>query len=229
MIPILRSACIALLLLASVGGATAQNRAAGGERKGATPGDFDFYVLALSWSPGFCALRDADDRPKEQCAPGKRLGFVVHGLWPQYEEGYPTQCGITTRGPSRAALEIAATIYPEEHLAAHQWRRHGSCSGKAPTEYFTAVKTARDKVAVPARLAAGDATLGMGPRDVERAFIEANPGLRLEALSVTCRSETLQEVRICLTKDLREFRACPEVDRRSCRASRIKVPGVAGD
>jgi len=229
MIPLLRSALLILLFVASLDAAAARDASAGGERKGATPGDFDFYVLALSWSPGFCALRDADDRPKEQCAPGKRLGFVVHGLWPQFEEGYPTQCGITTRGPSRAALEIAAAIYPEEHLAAHQWRRHGSCSGKAPTEYFADVKTARDKVVLPARLGPGSATVAMAPRDLERAFIEANPGLRLESLSVSCRKETLQEVRICMTKDLRGFRDCPEVDRRGCRAPSISIPGVAGN
>ncbi len=198
-----------------------------GERRGATPGDFDFYVLALSWSPGFCAMREDGARAKDQCAPGKGLGFVVHGLWPQNEQGYPTQCGITTRGPSRAALEIAAGVYPEEDLALYQWRRHGSCSGKAPTEYFVDVKAARDRVTVPPAFMPAafqpSASAPITPRDVERRFVEANPGLRIEAVAVSCRREMLQEVRICMSKDLREFRACPEVDRRGCRAPSITV------
>src|ERR1700709_985537 len=32
------------------------------------PGDFDYYVLALSWSPGFCALSGGRDR--QQCDGG---------------------------------------------------------------------------------------------------------------------------------------------------------------
>ncbi len=222
----LRALLFLSLVLASSFPAAAQNR---GERRGATPGDFDFYVLALSWSPGFCALRETGDRAKTQCAPSARNGFVVHGLWPQFEQGYPTQCGITTRGPGRAAMEIAAGLYPEEELMLHQWRRHGSCSGLAPTDYFTTVRAARDRVVIPEAFRPDTAGFEISPRDLERRFIEANPGLRLESLAVSCRRDVLQEVRICLTKDLRDYRACDEVDRRGCRAPRIKVlaPGAS--
>ncbi len=214
------------LLVAVLLPAAAQNR---GERRGATPGDFDFYVLALSWSPGFCALRESGDRAKTQCAPTARNGFVVHGLWPQNEQGYPTQCGITTRGPGRAAMEIAAGLYPEEDLALHQWRRHGSCSGLAPTDYFASVRTARERIVVPDIFTPEKAGFDISPRDLERRFIEANPGLHVESVAVSCRRDVLQEVRICLTKDLRGFRPCDEVDRKGCRAPRIKVlaPGAA--
>jgi ribonuclease T2 len=56
------------------------------------PGNFSFYVLALSWSPSWCETAEAADESR-QCRPGSRHGFVVHGLWPQYERGYPEFCG----------------------------------------------------------------------------------------------------------------------------------------
>jgi ribonuclease T2 len=43
-------------------------------------------------------------------------------------------------------------------------------------------------------------------------------------MSVACRRGVLQEVRICLSKDLRNFRMCQEVDRSGCRTRDITVP-----
>jgi ribonuclease T2 len=206
--------------------ASAQAR---GERKGGTPGEFDFYVLALSWSPGFCAAREEGMREKAQCAAGSGNGFVVHGLWPQNETGYPTDCGPGGRSPSRMARDAAQNVYPEPELATLEWRKHGTCSGKSPTEYFSDVKFARENVVVPPAFIPGSPGIGATaekewtPLDIERAFITANPGLREDMLAVSCRKNLLQEVRICMTKDLRGFRTCPEVDQRGCRASSVKV------
>src|SRR3977135_1905030 len=63
-----------------------------------TPGDFDFYVLSLSWSSGFCET-PAGARARGQCDASVNLGFVVHGLWPQDEHGYPSDCGPAARFP----------------------------------------------------------------------------------------------------------------------------------
>ncbi|MGI9404557.1 MAG: hypothetical protein ACR2OF_08650, partial [Hyphomicrobium sp.] len=48
-------------------------------------GEFDYYALVLSWSPTEC-LTSTRGRSDAQCArrDGKRYGFVLHGLWPQY-------------------------------------------------------------------------------------------------------------------------------------------------
>src|SRR6478752_5799189 len=62
-----------------------------GEKRGGPAGDFDFYVLALSWSPGFCETAGSG-RERDQCKDGAGLGFVVHGLWPQNERGFPSEC-----------------------------------------------------------------------------------------------------------------------------------------
>src|ERR1700742_1117182 len=57
-----------------------------------TPGQFDFYVFSLSWSPSFCESGGGRGNSDEQCNRGRPFAFVVHGLWPQYERGFPENC-----------------------------------------------------------------------------------------------------------------------------------------
>ena len=188
------------------------------------PGGFDFYVLALSWSPGFCTTGGAAKAPA-QCAPGSGLGFVVHGLWPQNEHGYPSDCGPAGRFPSRQALDTVRGLYPDEGLARYEWRKHGTCSGKSPTDYFADVRRARDAVTIPQPFQSPKGEQTWVPIDVARAFAAANPGLRPNAMAVTCRQGTLEEVRICLGRDLRGYVTCPEVSRAACRTRQMTVPG----
>jgi ribonuclease T2 len=192
-------------------------------RGASVPGDFAFYVLSLSWSPGFCATGGAE-KHRSQCETGTGLGFVVHGLWPQYETGFPSDCGPAGRSPSRIALEGAKGVYPDVNLARYEWRKHGTCSGKSPTDYFADVRRARDAVEVPPPFRAASDKQTWTPIDIERAFIAANPKLRPDMMGIACRSGVLEEVRICLSKDLREFHTCPEVSRGSCRTRELRVP-----
>ncbi|MCW6506439.1 ribonuclease T2 [Hyphomicrobiales bacterium BP6-180914] len=186
------------------------------------PGSFDFYVLALSWSPGFCASGGAAKSP-DQCAAGANPGFVVHGLWPQNQHGYPQACNSGARFPSRLALDSAKGVYPDEGLARHEWRQHGTCSGKSPTDYFADVRRARQAIVIPPELTAPDADQTWAPLDIARSFVTANPRLRTDTMAVTCRGNALEEVRICFSKDLRSFVPCPEVARASCRRP-VTVP-----
>lgn len=192
----------------------------GGFRGDAPSRDFDFYVLALSWSPGFC---DGVGGLHDQCEPGKGLGFVVHGLWPQYERGFPSDCR-GPRSPSRLALERAQGVFPSPGLARYEWRKHGTCSGKSPSDYFADVARAREAVAIPSLFVQAARDQTFTPIDIERAFYDANPRLRPGMMAVACRRNVLEEVRICMSKDLREFRACPEVVQRGCRQREISVP-----
>jgi ribonuclease T2 len=190
-----------------------------------TPGNFDFYVLSLSWSSGFCETA-AGARARGQCNAGANLGFVVHGLWPQYEHGYPSDCGPAARFPSRLALQGAQGLYPNEGLARHEWQKHGTCSGKSPTDYFADVRRARDSIVIPAPFVAAKEKQTWTPIDIARAFIAANARLRPGMLGVACANSVLQEVRICFSKDLRDFHACPEVSRQGCRVREISVPPI---
>jgi len=211
-------AVILLLALGFAGGAQAQRNERGG-----APGEFDFYVLALSWSPGFCELDGGRERNREQCGDGANLRFVVHGLWPQNERGFPSDCGPAGRTPSRIAMEQADGLFPSEGLARHQWRKHGTCSGSSPSDYFADTRRAREKIVVPPQLATVERDQNWTAIDLERAFVAANPGLRTDMMSVACRRGVLQEVRICFTKDLRNFQTCQEVDRSGCRTRDITV------
>jgi ribonuclease T2 len=198
-----------------------QTETAGGGGGARAAGDFDFYVLALSWSPGFC---EVDGARRRQCEPGSNLGFVLHGLWPQYESGgFPQDCP-GPRTPSRIALEHAQGVYPDEGLARYEWRKHGTCVGRSPSDYFSDAGRARETVSIPAAFTKPSEPQTYTPIDIERAFLAANPRLRPGMMAVNCRKGLLDGVRICLSKDLREFHACPEVARRTCRAREITVP-----
>jgi ribonuclease T2 len=193
------------------------------ERRGAPAGSFDFYVLALSWSPGWCTV-EGDAKNRNQCETGSGKGFVVHGLWPQYERGFPAFCEPGSRSAPSFSLDRAANVFPERGLAQYQWRKHGTCSGLSPTDYFRAVEAAKSLVKVPAVFDGLKDEMRLAPLEIERAFAGINRGLRPDAMSVQCERSILEEVRIC--RDLKSFIACAEVDRRRCGASEVKIPPV---
>ncbi|MFC6791155.1 ribonuclease T [Methylobacterium komagatae] len=210
-----------LALLASLSAAlpsTAQDYGGFGRR--GSPGDFDFYVLALSWSPTYCEGEGAR-RDEPQCAPGRGLGFVVHGLWPQYSRGYPQNCSAVQRPITQQAMEVAGQVYPSEGLARYEWRKHGTCSGLDPAAYFSAAKQARRAVTIPDTLKTGGQSLA--PIEIARRFVAANDGLRPDMMAVSCARGQLTEVRICFSKDLRGFTACPDLARSNCRAPQITL------
>lgn len=185
---------------------------------------FDFYVLSLSWSPTWCADNDAGGKT-QQCRKGGRYGFIVHGLWPQNERGYPEFC--PTRQSDRVPESLGRTvldIIPSMGLIGHQWRKHGSCSGLTQKDYFAVVSAAFARTRIPGELAAQRGNR-LAPDAVEAAFIAANPGLDRKGIAVTCEDGRLEEVRLCMTPDL-SFRACPEVDRAACRLKSIEQPPI---
>ncbi|MGE5546245.1 MAG: ribonuclease T2 family protein [Solirubrobacterales bacterium] len=183
------------------------------------PGRFDYYVLSLSWSPTWCAT-EGGRRDGEQCGGARHYGFVVHGLWPQYAGGgYPAECGVPAPLPPKL-VEDMLPLMPSRKLIEHEWKRHGSCGGLPPTEYFAETRRARAKVQVPAALAAPERTLTLSVEEIERQFIAANPGLTADAVSVVCRRREVAEVRICLGRDL-GFRPCARDVRDRCGPSAV--------
>lgn len=189
---------------------------------GVAPGKFDFYLMALSWSPGFCDSNPSG-RGRKQCAVGAKLGFVLHGLWPQNERGYPSNCG-GSRAVSKTALEETLGVYPAIGLARYEWRKHGTCTGLGPTAYFAEAARAFHAVTIPEAFKAPTSAQTMTPLAIMRAFSKANPGIRPGMMAIACRKGELQEVRLCLTKDLRAYRACNQVMQRSCHAASIQIP-----
>jgi len=193
------------------------------------PGKFDFYVLALSWSPSFCeasAERAPDRAPDQQCS-GRPFSFVVHGLWPQYERGFPSFCQVPAPRLDRAIVGGMLDLMPSPRLIFHEWDRHGTCSGLSPPAYFETVRKARAVVKIPPDYLALDKPITVTPDDVADAFVKANSGLTRASLAVACDSKRLEEVRICLGKDF-SFRDCAEVTRRACKRDRVAMPAMRG-
>lgn len=215
----LRGLAAALLVLAAVLPAPAQQRG--------VPGEFDFYVLSLSWSPSYCEAA-GDRRGRDlQCSRGRPFAFVVHGLWPQYERGYPVECIAPAPWLPEGLIRSALELMPARGLVIHEWRRHGTCSGVEPAAYFDTVRRARDRISIPEQFRSLRDYTMVSPRGVEAAFLAANPDLEPDMVAVTCDERRLRELRICMSRELR-FRACPEIDRRACRALRIVMPPVRG-
>jgi ribonuclease T2 len=182
---------------------------------------FDYYLLALSWSPSWCAA-EGDARDAEQCDPARDLGFILHGLWPQHEDGWPEFCDPAHADPSRRDTAAMADIMGSGGLAWHQWQKHGRCSGLAARDYFALARRAYAAVARPP-LDPPRATAA----SVELAFLDANPALAPEHLIVTCRDGRIAEVRVCLARGLDPRPCAPDVARDACtRAGALHLPPI---
>ena len=170
-------------------------------------GSFDYYVLSLSYAPNFCAQSGQHD-PGE-CGPGKYFGFVVHGLWPESNEGSgPENCGSSVV-PTDIVSDTVKYI-PTESLIQHEWKTHGTCSGLNVKDYFAAVKKARDAVSIPPYLRAPSLKRDMAPAEILRSFAVSNTSFPMDSFRVACITATrdLQEVRVCLDKNLSPI-SCP--------------------
>jgi ribonuclease T2 len=208
-------------LVALASSATAQDK-----RQNA-PGEFDFYVLSLSWSPSFCEeAAERGGRSQIQCG-GRPYSFVVHGLWPQYENGFPEYCQRPAPRLNRNIVSSMLDLMPAPGLIFNEWDKHGTCSGLSDRNYFEAIRKARAAIKIPAEYLDLSQAKTVAPAEVEEAFIKANPGLSSSAVSVTCNRTRLSEVRICLNKDL-QFRSCEELDRRACRRDQVTMPPIRG-
>ena len=151
----------------------------------------------------------------------------MHGLWPQYERGFPRDCQVPAPRLDRNIMSSMLDVMPAPRLVYHEWDRHGTCSGLSPRGYFDLVRKARETIKIPEAYGALKNPLTVTPDEVEDAFVKANPGLARSGIAVTCDDRRLSEVRICLSKELR-FRECAEIDRRACSRDKLVMPPTRG-
>lgn len=185
-------------------------------------GEFDYYVMALSWSPSWCAAT-GDDRGAPQCEDAADTGWILHGLWPQYEQGYPEYCSTSVRDPSRRQSAAQSDVFGDGGAAWYQWKKHGRCAGLRAEDYFDLARTAFEQVKKPAVLRRVTEPLRLRPQIIEQAFLEANPDLEPDMITLTCRSGRIAEARICLTRDL-EPRYCGRDVVRDCTSTSTFLP-----
>lgn len=189
---------------------------------GERAGDFDYYVLSLSWSPNWCKL-EGDARDSEQC--DRDLGWVVHGLWPQYEDGWPAYCPTTARAPSRQLTAAQADIFGAGGAAWYQWKKHGVCSGLEADAYYDLAREAFASVNKPVVLRKIDRTFAVPASLIEEAFLQANPEWEPDMVTITCRDGHIQEARICLTTDL-DPRPCAPDTRHDCTMQKALIEPI---
>lgn len=195
------------------------------------PGQFDYYALALSWSPTFCdsSTRNQGD-PQCSRSGGRPYAFVLHGLWPQYEKGWPEHCALggDTYVP-RPLINRMLDIMPSPRLVIHEYKKHGTCSGLEMDAYFALSRELYEKVKPPARFDRPAQYFTVSPGDIVKGFVEANPGLKPDHMAVVCNGpgNRLREVRICFSRD-GAFRSCGDNEsaRRLCSANSVSVPPV---
>lgn len=169
--------------------------------EGDRAGEFDYYVLSLSWSPTWCAI-EGDARKSPQCDTSSDHGWILHGLWPQYTRGYPSHCQSAERPPSRAMTAEMADIMGTSGLAWYQWKKHGTCTGLSAPAYYALSREAYGAVNRPDVFRKLTKPVTLPARVVEEAFLKANPGWERDMLTITCRDGRIQEARLCLSKDL---------------------------
>ena len=198
-----------------------------GKRVKNTPGDFDFYVLVLSWSPDYCANSNVDD--PQQCGLGKKLGFVLHGLWPQYNRGYPADCS-TTKLP-KEALQKYPNLYPSSSLYTHEWDKHGTCSGLKPLDYLALSKSLKESITIPAAYRSPAKAFRATLDDLKAAFIDANTTLTEDALAAQCSGSGrfLKELYVCFSREGQPIACSQEIQNdaaKSCGRTDFLVRNV---
>jgi ribonuclease T2 len=222
--------CRAAVAALSVAFVVAVASASAQDQRQNEPGQFDYYVLSLSWSPSFCAAsaeRSAERASQNPQCGARPFSFVVHGLWPQYERGFPEFCQVPAPRLDRDIVSSMLDLMPSPRLIFHEWDRHGTCSGLSARAYFETVRKARAVVKIPPEYLDVSTALTVTPDEVEDAFVKANPALTRAGIAVSCDAKRLKEVRICLTRAF-GFRDCAEIDRRSCRRDKLAMPPVRG-
>ncbi len=198
---------------------------------GGVPGRFDYYALVMSWSPTHCATT----RPRRndtQCnrRDGKRFSFILHGLWPQYERGYPQSCPTGKRPfVPNATIDSMMDVMPSRGLIIHEYRKHGVCSGLGPEGYYKLARHLYGKITIPRRFVSPTKNQMIDRQAVVDAFVAANPGLKPDMIAVSCgrAGSRLKEVRICFSR-VGRLRKCGfnESRRRLCRSDRVYVPPI---
>lgn len=184
---------VGLTLWALAGGAV--------QAEGEKAGEFDYYVLSLSWSPNWCEL-EGDARDSDQCDPRHDYGWTLHGLWPQFHRSWPTYCPTSVTPPTRRMSNQMTDIMGSAGLAWHQWKKHGTCAGLQAQDYYALMREAYTRVERPAIFRKLDKDVTLPAALIEEAFLKANPDLGKDMLTVTCRDGYIQEARICLSRDL---------------------------
>jgi ribonuclease T2 len=211
----MRSAVLTVLFSLCIAADTA-----GAAPRQITGAGFTYYVLSLFWLPTLCLESPGAD----ECQGVRHDGFTVHGLQPTLNYNSPVNCGGDDV-LSEALVTRMKNLIPTRKLMEREWAQHGSCSGLAPDQFFTALRKAYESVNIPPLSQIGSDSR-QTIHDITKAFTRRDPGLPAQAVALTCSENParLREVRICLSKDLASTYCSGEIIQSSCRTLYIQIP-----
>jgi ribonuclease T2 len=233
-----RNGLLALAVIATISSAALAQRPYGSGRSAEgrnVAGQFDYYALVMSWSPSYCAGAGAQRGGYDpQCSrsDGKRFSFVLHGLWPQYTpRGWPQDCATRSRPfVPRPVINSMLDIMPSDRLIIHEYKKHGTCSGLEPGQYYDLSRKLFTSVMIPQEYQNPFEAKFVSPDDLIAEFKKANAWLDTNMIAVSCDSgpgNQLTEIRICYSKDGKPT-ACSrnEDQRKLCAAPKMYLPPV---
>jgi ribonuclease T2 len=181
-------------------------------------GDFDYYLLALSWAPNYCAGHPSHH--SSECKIGGHNAFVLHGLWPQANSGAPPMSCSTASPVASDTVDHMLNYMPSRGLIQHEWEKHGTCTGLAAQDYFAKVEQAFKNVHVPEQYPRLEHEQQFNVSDLEKSFAEANHAPP-EVFRVSCHAGALVSVEICVDKNLR-YQSCTQ-SVRECPANQVDM------
>lgn len=212
-------------------------------KTGPKGGTYQSLVLALAWSPTYCAS-PSGRADREECAGTHKYGFIAHGLWPQFSRGSGASHGCTgeVTGLTDKSVEKVTGIIPSHKLMAHEWEKHGTCFGTDAATYFGKTREAWDKLVIPPMFKSAPKDMAVTADQVRQAFVAANPGLPAQAVTVACRKirpkaaakdardakteapQYFSEVHVCMDNAL-NFQACGSAVKDRCKGEGV-VPAI---
>jgi ribonuclease T2 len=188
---------------------------------------FDYFVLSLSWSPDYCATSGGDD--EAQCSIGKKLNFVLHGLWPQNQKGYPSNC--SGEKLTSSVKEKFPNLYPSASLMDHEWEKHGTCTGLSAEAYLTLSQQLKKSVVLPDAYRSPTTPFKTNSDQLKQDFAAVNPDLGTASLAVYCSGSGryLKELYVCFNREGSPMACGAEVNKaaaKSCQQSSFLVRNI---
>jgi ribonuclease T2 len=184
----------------------------------AETGKFDYYLLALSWAPNYCAGHPTDH--SSECRTGGHTAFVLHGLWPQSNAGRPPMSCSNASPVATETVDHMLNFMPSRGLIQHEWQEHGTCSGLSAQEYFGQAEHAYKNLHVPDEYPKLNHEQQLSVHDLEKTFAEANHAPP-EAFRVSCHAGELVSLEVCVDKNL-QYQSCTQ-SVRECPVNQVDM------
>lgn len=202
---------------------------------------YDFYLLATQWMPGWCQLpnaaKSASAVVNEQYCSRSNNGspIVYHGLWPENNDGsYPQFCESAPELDKRLLIfnnpyKKYLTNYDE--FIDHEWSKHGTCTNYSlepnyyfgVNEYFITGLSLFNSISWPEMV-------NITSLDELKSKINSqNKDVPIDSMFLSCSADTDQHLHLtgiwfCVNKKSLKFESCsPEIIQNSCSAEDVII------